>query len=156
MGQAPSARVHESGKPWDDASGQRLRAWMSVDAATFYDPSRIAIIPMAYCYPGRAASGDLPPRPECAPLWLASLMAELPKRSLTLLIGQYAQREFLGARRKPSLTETVRAWRDYAPTYIPLPHPSPRNQIWLKRHPWFEAEVVPRLRAEVSRALTVG
>lgn len=153
VGQAPSARVHESGKPWDDASGQRLRAWLGVDPATFYDPTRFAIIPMGYCYPGRAKSGDMPPRSECADLWLSRLLAELPRRSLTLLIGQYAQRHFLGARRGPSLTETVRAWRDYAPTFMPLPHPSPRNQIWLRRHPWFEAEVVPALQAQVRRAL---
>lgn len=153
VGQAPSARVHESGTPWDDASGQRLRAWMGVDAATFYDARQIAIIPVGYCYPGRAASGDLPPRPECASLWLSSLIAELPQRSLTLLIGQYAQRAHLGARRKTSLTQTVRAWREYAPAYIPLPHPSPRNQLWLKRQPWFEQEVLPALRAQVRRTL---
>jgi len=156
VGQAPSARVHESGKPWDDASGQRLRAWMGIDSATFYDPTQTAIIPVAYCYPGRAASGDLPPRPECAKLWLDRLMAELPQRSLTLLIGRHAQREFLGAHRKASLTDTVRAWRDYAPTYIPMPHPSPRNQLWLRRHPWFEAEVVPALKAQVQRVLAGG
>jgi uracil-DNA glycosylase len=154
VGQAPGARVHASGIPWDDASGERLRTWMGVDKDVFYDESRIAIIPMGYCYPGRGKSGDLPPRPECAALWLDLLLARLPKIELTLLIGQYAQRHFLGRRRKASLTETTRGWREYAPQFIPLPHPSPRNQYWFKRHSWFERELLPVLRSRVKALLS--
>ena len=150
VGQAPGRRVHESGIPWNDASGERLRAWMGVDTTTFHDASRIAIIPVGYCYPGRGADGDLPPRRECAVLWLDQLLARLPRIELTLLVGQHAQHHFLGSRRRPSLTETTRAWRDYAPEYIPLPHPSPRNQPWFKRHPWFERQLVPMLRARIE------
>jgi len=154
VGQAPGVRVHETGIAWSDPSGERLRAWMGVDMTAFYDASRIAIIPMGYCYPGRGAGGDLPPRRECAALWLDQLLARLPRIELTLLIGQHAQRHFLGSRRKLSLTETTRAWREYAPGYIPLPHPSPRNQPWFKRHPWFERQLVPMLRARIE-ALSV-
>lgn len=150
VGQAPGARVHASGIPWDDASGNRLRKWLGIDVAVFNDESQFAIIPMGFCYPGRGNSGDNPPRRECAQLWLDSLLEKLPEIQLTLLIGQYAQRHFLGARRKPSLTETVRTWQEYAPTIIPLPHPSPRNQAWFQRHPWFESEVVPALRGRVE------
>lgn len=150
VGQAPGVRVHETGIPWSDPSGERLRAWMGVDMTAFYDASRIAIIPMGYCYPGRGAGGDMPPRRECAALWLDQLLARLPRIELTLLIGQHAQRHFLGSRRKLSLTETTRAWREYAPGYIPLPHPSPRNQPWFKRHPWFERQLVPMLRARIE------
>jgi uracil-DNA glycosylase len=149
VGQAPGARVHASGIPWDDASGNRLRTWLGVESATFYDPSRFALIPMGLCYPGRGKHGDNPPRRECAPLWMDRLLEKLPSIELTLLVGQYAQRHFLGARGKGSLTETVRAWREYAPSYVPLPHPSPRNQAWFKHHPWFEADVLPALRAAV-------
>ncbi|MBK5205994.1 MAG: uracil-DNA glycosylase family protein [Polaromonas sp.] len=147
VGQAPGVRVHTTGIPWDDPSGERLRAWMGVDKEFFYDESRIAIIPMGFCYPGRGTGGDLPPRGECAALWLDQLLARLPRIELTLLVGQYAQRHFLGSRRKPSLTETTKAWREYAPEFIPLPHPSPRNQPWFKRHSWFEGDVVPALQA---------
>ncbi len=150
VGQAPGARVHATGIAWDDPSGERLRRWMGVDQAGFYDESRIAIIPMGYCYPGRGNGGDLPPRRECAALWLDQLLAKLPKVELTLLIGLYAQRHFLGNRRKRSLTETVRAWRDFAPQYLPLPHPSARNTPWFKRNPWFEDELLPVLRARTS------
>lgn len=150
VGQAPGRRVHETGIPWNDPSGDRLREWMAVDRETFYDESRIAIIPAAFCYPGTAKGGDLPPRPECAPLWHPSLRAMLPHIELTLLIGQYAQAYYLGARRKANLTETVRAWREYLPEFLPLPHPSPRNRLWLKRNPWFEEEVVPELRRRVA------
>lgn len=153
VGQAPGAKVHASGVAWNDASGERLRGWLGVDAASFYDETNFAIIPMGFCYPGRGSSGDKPPRRECSQLWLDSLLAKLPAIELTLLIGQYAQRQFLGNRRKASLTETVRAWAEYAPTYIPLPHPSPRNQGWFKQHTWFESEVLPMLRARVQ-ALT--
>jgi uracil-DNA glycosylase len=150
VGQAPGARVHATGIPWDDLSGERLRAWMGVDKEIFYDESRIAIIPMGYCYPGRGTGGDMPPRRECAALWLDQLLARLPRIELTLLIGQYAQRHYLGSRRKPSLGETAKAWREYAPQFIPLPHPSPRNQPWLKQHPWFERQLVPVLRARIK------
>jgi uracil-DNA glycosylase len=150
VGQAPGTKVHASGIPWNDASGERLRTWLGIDAASFYDQTQFAIIPMGFCYPGRGSGGDKPPRRECAQLWLDSLLQRLKKIELTLLIGQYAQRHFLGERRKASLTETVRAWADYAPAFIPLPHPSPRNQAWFKHHPWFESEVLPILRARVA------
>ena len=150
VGQAPGVRVHTTGIPWNDPSGKRLRAWMGVDKAFFYDESRIAIIPMGYCYPGRATGGDLPPRRECAALWLDQLLSRMPRIELTLLIGQYAQHHFLGSRRKPSLTETTMAWREYAPRFIPLPHPSPRNQPWFKQHSWFEEDVVPALQARIN------
>jgi len=153
VGQAPGAKVHASGVPWDDASGERLRAWLGIDRETFYDASKVAIVPMGFCYPGRGAGGDNPPRPECAPRWHARLLAQLPDVRLTLLVGQYAQRAYLGARRRVSLTETVEAWRDYAPEYLPLPHPSPRNQPWLMRHTWFERDVLPALRERVAAAL---
>lgn len=135
VGQAPSARVHASGIPWDDASGERLRGWMGVDKTVFYDPSRIAIIPMGYCYPGRGGGDDVPPCRECAELWLDQLLAKLPIE-MTLLIGLHAQRHFLSVRREPSLTETLIRWQDHAPDYIPLPHPSPRNTPWFQTHPW--------------------
>ncbi len=153
VGQAPGARVHASGIPWDDASGKRLRDWLGVDPDTFYNESRFAIVPMGFCYPGRGASGDNPPRPECARLWLDRLLAELPAIRLTLLIGQYAQRHFLANARKATLTDTVRAWREYGPAVLPLPHPSPRNQAWFKHHPWFESDVLPELRRRVAQQL---
>ncbi|MEW5769150.1 MAG: uracil-DNA glycosylase family protein [Pseudomonadota bacterium] len=153
VGQAPGRRVHDTGIPWNDPSGDRLRDWLGMDRATFYDESRIAIIPTGLCFPGTGKGGDLPPRPECAPLWHPPLRAELPQIRLTLLIGQYAQAYYLGARRKRTLTETVAAWREYLPEYLPLPHPSPRNQLWLKRNPWFEGELLPVLRQKVGEAL---
>ena len=153
VGQAPSASVHATGIPWDDASGERLRDWLGVDAATFHDASLISIIPMGLCYPGRGNGGDNPPRQECAPLWQKPLLKQLPNIRLTLLIGQFAQRHYLGARSKASLTETVKAWRDYAPDIIPLPHPSPRNQAWFKRHTWFGQEVLPMLRGSIQSLL---
>ncbi|HEY4582420.1 MAG TPA: uracil-DNA glycosylase family protein [Lysobacter sp.] len=156
VGQAPGARVHASGVPWDDASGRRLRDWLQVDADTFYDASRIAIVPMGFCYPGRAGSGDAPPRPECRATWHGRLLPLLPRVGLTLLIGQYAQAYFLGPRRKATLTETVRAWREYAPDILPLPHPSPRNVAWFKANPWFEDEVLPTLRAHVAALLSTA
>lgn len=153
VGQAPGARVHASGIPWDDASGNRLRTWLGADSSSFYDDSQFAIIPMGFCYPGRGSGGDMPPRSECAQLWLGSLLEKLPDIRLTLLIGQYAQHYFLGSSRKRSLTETVGAWQEYAPTFIPLPHPSPRNQPWFQRNPWFESDVLPMLRARVESLL---
>jgi uracil-DNA glycosylase len=151
VGQAPGARVHATGTPWDDPSGERLRKWMGIDATRFYDASQIAIIPMGYCYPGRGNGGDLPPRRECATLWLDQLLAKLPQIELTLLIGMYAQRHFLGNRRKHTLTETVKAWREFAPDYLPLPHPSARNTPWFQRNPWFEDELLPVLRERIKQ-----
>jgi len=151
VGQAPSVRVHLTGVPWNDASGDRLREWLAISREDFHDASRVAIVPMGFCYPGRGKSGDLPPRRECADLWLDQLLARLPHIELTLLIGQYAQRHFLGRLRKPSLTETVRAWREYGPRYLPLPHPSPRNQAWLMHNPWFARTLIPELRERIAR-----
>lgn len=152
-GQAPGGRVHTSGVPFDDASGERLRSWMGVTRETFYDPTKIAILPMGFCYPGTGKSGDLPPRPECAAHWRKKLLAQLPNIELTLVIGQYAQDWHLGARQKANLTETVRAWEEYWPKLLPLPHPSPRNNIWLKKNPWFEKEVIPKLKRIVQEIL---
>jgi uracil-DNA glycosylase len=153
VGQAPGRRVHETGVPWNDPSGDNLRAWLRMDRTTFYNTSRIAIVPTGLCYPGTGKGGDLPPRPECAPLWHPRFRAALPKLRLTLLVGQYAQAFYLGKRRKTTLAGTVRAWRDYLPEFLPLPHPSPRNKLWLKRNPWFARRVLPALRREVRRAM---
>ena len=154
IGQAPGTRVHETGVPWNDASGERLRAWMDLDHADFYDTARIAIAPMGFCYPGRAKNGgDNPPRPECAPLWHERLCAELPNIELTLLVGAYAQKHYLGRRRYKTLGETVRHWRDFGPAFLPLPHPSWRCTGWLKKNPWFETEVVADLREQVRRLM---
>ncbi len=151
IGQAPGTKVHQSGIPWNDPSGDRLRQWMGLTSGQFYDQSKIAIMPMGFCYPGKGTSGDLPPRPECAPLWHDQIMAHLPAIRLTLLIGQYAQARYLGPGRKSTLTETVKAWREYGKDgYLPLVHPSPRNRLWLIKNPWFEAEVVPSLRERVA------
>jgi uracil-DNA glycosylase len=153
VGQTPGVRVHMTGIPWDDPSGERLRRWMEVSRDVFYDESRIAIIPMGYCYPGRGKGGDMPPRRECAELWLDHLLARLSRIELTLLIGRYAQSYYLGRRRKSSLAETTKAWREYGPRYIPLPHPSPRNTPWLQRNPWFEQHLLPELRARIRALL---
>ena len=150
VGQAPGTLVHGSGVPWDDASGVRLRGWMGIEKAAFYDDTRIAIVPMGFCYPGRGASGDLPPRPECRATWHPRLLPMLPDVKLVLAVGAYAQAHFLGERRKKTLTDTVRAWREYAPAVFPLPHPSPRNTGWFVHNPWFDAEVVPAMRAAVA------
>jgi uracil-DNA glycosylase len=152
-GQAPGAKVHASGVPFQDASGDRLREWLGVDAETFYDSRRIAILPMGFCYPGTGKSGDLPPRPECAAAWRVSLMERLVNVELILVIGQFAQDWHLAGRQKASLTETVQAWREYWPAVLPLPHPSPRNNIWLKRNPWFAAQVLPALRQRVRELI---
>nr|WP_255874594.1 uracil-DNA glycosylase family protein [Microbulbifer elongatus] len=153
IGQAPGTRVHESGIPWNDPSGDRLRDWLQLDRDTFYDESHIAIMPMGFCYPGRGKGGDLPPRPECAPTWHQRLLEQLPNIQLTLLIGQYAQRYYL-PHWYGSITENVRHYADALPHgFFPLPHPSPRNTLWLKRRPWFEEEVVPALRAQVNEIL---
>jgi uracil-DNA glycosylase len=151
--QAPGRIAHRSGTPFADRSGAALRLWLGIDALTFYDPERIAILPQGLCYPGRGPGGDLPPRPECAPLWQRRLRAQLPELRLILPIGRHAQRHHLGAGCAPTLTETVRRFRDYLPGHFPLPHPSPRNGPWFQRHPWFEQAVLPALRSEVRRAL---
>lgn len=153
VGQAPGRRVHETGIPWNDPSGDRLRSWLAMDRAAFYDRAKIAILPTGLCYPGTVSGGDLPPRPECAPLWHPQFRAALPNIRLTLLVGQYAQAHYLGAARKRSLSETVRAYREYLPEFIPLPHPSWRNTAWIARNPWFEAQLLPALRRAVARAL---
>ena len=153
-GQAPGRRVHESGKPFTDPSGDRLRGWMGVDGETFYGDPRVGVAAMAFCYPGTAPKGgDYPPPKRCAELWRRPLLAALERVELTLLVGSYAQPWALGDRMKADMTETVRAWREYAPDLLPLPHPSWRNTAWLKRNPWFEAEVVPYLRARVRGIL---
>jgi len=154
VGQAPGTRVHETGIPWNDASGRRLRDWLAIDDAAFYDETRIAIIPMGFCYPGaNPKGGDNPPRPECAPRWHPPLGRALPNVALTLLVGQYAQRWYLGERARRTMTETVRAFRDYLPDFIPTPHPSWRTTHWQKRNPWFEQEVIPELRRRVHALL---
>ncbi len=153
VGQAPGSKVHQSGRPWDDASGDHLRAWLGVDRPTFDDPGRFGIVPMAFCYPGKGPSGDRPPPPRCAQTWHARLLEHLGDVELTLLVGQYAQAWGLGDRRRRTLTETVRAWASYGPGIVPLPHPSWRSRIWMKRNPWFEAEVLPALRERVAAVL---
>jgi uracil-DNA glycosylase len=153
IGQAPGTKVHESGIPWDDASGERLRIWMGIDRGIFYDSNLIGIMPMGFCYPGKGNGGDMPPRPECAPLWHSKLLDHCSNVRLTLLIGQYSQSYYLRERRKGTLTETVKAYEEYMPRFIPLVHPSPRNQIWLKKNPWFETTLIPILRRRIQRAL---
>jgi uracil-DNA glycosylase len=154
--QAPGTKVHESGLPFNDRSGDRLRQWLGISRDAFYDESRVAIVPMGFCYPGRLPrGGDSPPRPECAPLWRQRLLDLLPAVELTLLVGSYAQAWHLGTRTGATLTQTVACWRDYLPGYLPLPHPSWRNTAWINRNPWFEAEVLPWLRQTVRR-LGVG
>jgi len=154
VGQAPGTKVHETGIPWNDASGDRLRRWLDLDRDTFYDESRIAIMPMGLCYPGVDKNGgDSPPRPECAPLWHPPLLALMPQIELVLLVGSHAQAWYLSKQRRKSMTETVAAWREYLPRFIPTPHPSWRNTAWLNRNPWFEAELVPELRRRVAGML---
>lgn len=149
-GQAPGKRAHESGTPFDDPSGDRLRDWMGITRETFYDATKIAILPMGFCYPGTGESGDLPPRPECAEAWRRKLLAQLPNLDLTLIIGQYALNWHVPEARSQTLTETVKNWRTHWPQILPLPHPSPRNNRWLKTNPWFEEEILPRLRARIA------
>jgi len=151
-GQAPGRKVHASGQPFTDASGDRLREWLGVTPAVFYDAAQVAILPMGFCYPGTGKSGDLPPRHECAETWRATLLQRLPELQLTLVIGQYALAYHL-PEAKGSLTDVVRAWRDHWPAVVPLPHPSPRNNLWLRRNPWFEEELLPRLRRRVATVL---
>ena len=153
VGQAPGRLVHETGVPFNDPSGERLRDWMGIDRGIFYDSSRIALIPMGFCYPGTGTSGDLPPRTECARHWRKPLLDFLPDIALTLVIGQYAQAWHLAERQKGSLTDTVKNWKDYWPDIIALPHPSPRNNIWLKRNPWFAEEILPALKDRIVQVL---
>ncbi len=151
-GQAPGRKVHEMGVPFDDASGRRLREWMGVTRDVFYDPEQIAIVPMGFCYPGTGKSGDLPPRPECVPAWRERVLGHLPRLEVTLVIGMYAQAYHL-TRDHSRVTETVRSWGFYWPKVVPLPHPSPRNNIWLQRNPWFSKELLPMLRQRISHVL---
>lgn len=152
VGQAPGRKVHASGKPFDDASGDRLRNWLGVTPETFYNPEQLAIVPMGFCYPGTGASGDLPPRPECAPAWRQKLLPHLEHLELTLAIGRYAHDwHFSGPKR--SVTERVQGWREYWPKIVPLPHPSPRNNLWLRRNPWFEDELIPQLKERVQQLI---
>jgi uracil-DNA glycosylase len=153
VGQAPGIRVHNSGIAFDDASGDRLREWMGITRNVFYEPTQVAIVPMGFCYPGTGKSGDLPPRPECAPQWRRQVLAQLPRIALTLVIGQYAQAWHLPNSGNGSVTSTVERWQEFAPAVIPLPHPSPRNNIWLKRNPWFAETLLPELKVLVAQAL---
>ena len=153
VGQAPGRRVHETGIPWNDPSGDVLRGWLDMGREEFYDVSRVAIVPVGLCYPGTVDGADLPPPRGCASLWQPRFRAALPAIGLTLLVGSYAQKYWLGAHDKHSLTETVRAWREYLPEFLPLPHPSWRNKAWLTRNPWFETEVIPVLRRRVNSTI---
>lgn len=154
VGQAPGTKVHETGLPWNDRSGDRLRVWLGMERETFYDVSRVAILPIGLCFPGQDDKGaDLPPRPECAPLWHPRIKPLLTKIRLTLLVGSYAQAYYLKGRAKPSLGATVKSFRDYLPEHFVLPHPSWRNTGWLKANPWFEADVLPELRRRIARAI---
>ena len=154
VSQAPGRKVHQTGVPWNDASGERLRHWMGVDRSAFYDEERVAILPIGLCYPGsEPAGGDKSPRPECAPLRHAPLLAHLSRVEHTLLIGHHAQRFYLGPARKPTMTDTVRSFCDYGPRFLPLPHPSWRSVVWMRQHPWFEETVIPELRKAVRRAM---
>ncbi|MBA6409154.1 MULTISPECIES: uracil-DNA glycosylase family protein [Pseudoalteromonas] len=152
-GQAPGIKVHETGVPFNDASGNRLREWLGLTRDEFYDANNIAILPMGFCYPGRGKSGDLPPRKECAPAWREQLLAALPNIELTIVLGKYAQAYHLPETKKMPLTELVKSWREYWPNYLVLPHPSPRNNIWLKKNPWFEQDVLPELDKHVAAIL---
>jgi uracil-DNA glycosylase len=153
IGQAPGARVHASGVPWNDDSGARLRDWTSLADEDFYDPAKVALVPMGFCYPGTGTSGDLPPRRECAPLWHERVMACLPEERLTLLVGSYAQRHYLPDAKRETLTEIVRSVASYPPNVFPLPHPSWRSRVWMTRNPWFERDILPLLRDKVRRVL---
>ncbi len=153
IGQAPGAKVHETGIPWDDPSGKQLRKWLGITDTQFYDDRLFTLIPMGFCYPGKGNSGDLPPRPECAPQWHQTLLEEMPNITLTILIGQYAQKYYLRERLPGNLTETVRQYTDYLPEYFVMPHPSPRNRFWLRKNPWFEEAVLPELQKRISTVL---
>ena len=145
--------MHESGIPWNDASGDRLREWMQVSKEQFYDTNYFSIVPMGLCYPGKGKSGDLPPRMECAEKWMQPILGKIPQIKLTLLIGQYSQQWFLNGTKKNTLTKTVKSWKEYQPKFFVLPHPSPRNNIWFKKNPWFEKQLVPRLKKKVKELI---
>jgi uracil-DNA glycosylase len=153
IGQAPGKKVHSSGTPWDDVSGNNLRNWLGVERETFYNTKIFALIPMGFCFPGTGKSGDLPPRPECAQLWHKKVLRAITEIKLTLLIGHYAQNYYLGNNCKPSLTATVKHHKEYLPNFLPLPHPSPRNNIWLKKNTWFKEDVIPALQEQVRMIL---
>lgn len=153
IGQAPGQKVQNSGIPWDDASGKELRSWLNVTSDQFYDSSIFAIMPMGMCYPGTGKSGDLPPRKECATAWHLKVLAKMPDIQLTLLIGKYAQEYYLGKLVKENLTETVRNYKDYLPNYLPLPHPSPRNNIWKRKNEWFAHDILPILNLRIQDIL---
>lgn len=150
IGQAPGRIVHETGIPWNDKSGDNLRKWFGVDKTAFYDTSIFALMPMGFCYPGKGKSGDLPPRKECAPLWHDALMQRMKEKKLVVLIGQYAQHHYLKDKVKSTLTQTVRSFKEYLPEYFPLPHPSPRNNIWQAKNEWFSTEVLPILKEKIA------
>ena len=150
IGQAPGLKVQQSGIPWDDQSGNELRRWFGVDKEQFYNEKIFALVPMGFCYPGKGKSGDLPPRPECAPLWHQLLLDKMPGVQLIILIGQYSQKYYLGEKLKTTLTETVKSYKEYLPQFLPLVHPSPRNKIWQKKNPWFETQVIPTLQEMVK------
>ena len=151
VGQAPGIRVHQSGIAWNDPSGNRLREWMGITDRQFYDEKQVALVPMGFCYPGTTKTGDMPPRPECAPLWQERLLKKLKSVELTLLLGQYSQKQFLGKLAKRNLTATVENWKEYRPKFLPMPHPSPRNNRWLKNNPWFEKDLLPWLKRRVTK-----
>jgi len=152
-GQAPGKKVHDSGIPFDDASGKRLREWLGITKDEFYNPELVAILPMGFCFPGSGKSGDLPPRPECAPAWREQLLSHLNRLDMTIVLGGYAQQYYFN-NTNLSVTEVVKSWQTYWPNVIPLPHPSPRNNIWLRRNPWFEVELIPLLQQRVTQSLT--
>ena len=154
IGQAPGTKVHKTSIPWDDPSGKQLRKWLDCDPSVFYDPTKVSLVPMGFCYPGKGKTGDLPPRPECAPQWHEQLLAKMPNIQLIILIGMYAQKHYLKDTAKKTLTETVRNHEEYAPKIIPLPHPSPRNRFWLTKNPWFDIEVVPTLQYAFAKAVS--
>ncbi len=154
IGQAPGTKVHQTGVPWDDPSGRQLRAWLNISTEDFYDPSKTAIVPMGFCYPGKGKTGDLPPRTECAPQWHESLFEKMPKLEMIVLIGMYAQKYYLKEKAKKTLTQTVENYKDYLPKYFVLPHPSPRNRFWLTKNPWFGEHVVPELQAKMKEFYT--
>ena len=153
IGHAPGTKVHASGIPWDDQSGKQLRKWMGITNEQFYDETMVAQMPMGFCYPGKGKTGDMPPRPECAPLWHDKLLKQLPNIELTVLIGQYSQKRYLGNIMEKNLTETVRNYQKYLPKYFVIPHPSPRNRFWLTKNPWFEKEVQPNLEERIAKTL---
>lgn len=153
IGQAPGTKVHQTGVPWDDPSGKQLRKWLGVSDEVFYDETKIALVPMGFCYPGKGKGGDLPPRTECAPLWHQKLWDNMPNLELIILIGTYAQNYYLKGKKEKNLTETVKNFHAYSPNYFPLPHPSPRNRFWLTKNPWFEEKAVPELKEKVSKII---